>query len=133
MFQYSYAAQSGIPTPQEHSELPAKTKKRFNKKLFIPLVAATAIIVVIIALLLPAGSATIQLNVNYNVGEKMIYNTTDTTTLLNLPSGSNLQPKNSTTTSTGQEIMDVLSFDGQTYTINDTVTLTFEGLTSLSP
>ncbi len=132
MFQYSYAAQSGIPTLQEHLELPAKTKKCFNKKLFIPLVAATAIIVVIVALLLPSGSATIQLNVNYNVGEKMIYNTTDTTTLLNLPSGSNLQPENSTTTSTGQEIMDVLSFDGQTYTINDTVTLTIEGLTNLN-
>jgi hypothetical protein len=116
---------------QDHLELPAKTKKRFTKKLLIPLVAVTVIIVVIAALLVPAGSATIQLNVNYNVGEKMIYDTTDTTTLLNLPSSSNFQLKNSTTTSTGQEIMDVLSFDGQTYTINDTITMTIEGLTSL--
>jgi hypothetical protein len=117
---------------QEYSELPAKAKKCFTKKLFITLVVATAIIVVIAALLIPAGSATIQLNVNYNVGEKMIYDTTDNTTSLNLPSSSNLQLKNSTVTSTGQEIMDVLSFDGQTYTINDTETMSFEGLTGIT-
>jgi len=130
MSHYSKAARSGIPTFQEYSMLPAKTEKRFTKKLFIPMVVATAIIVVVVALMIPAGSATIQLNVNYNVGEKMIYSTTDTTTLLNLP-GSNLELKNTTTIGTGQEIMDVLSFDGQTYTINDTTTITLESPTSI--
>ncbi|MGO8806998.1 MAG: hypothetical protein ACLQO7_10430 [Candidatus Bathyarchaeia archaeon] len=130
MFQIAYAAQSGTPTPQEHSEQPSKSKKSFNKKLFVPIVAIITIIVVAVALLIPQGSATIQLNVNYNVGEKMIYNTTDTTTSSNVVSSNNFQPKS--TTSSGQEIMDVLSFDGQTYTINDTVTMTIAGLTSLT-
>ena len=45
-------------------------------KKFVLIVAVVAIAIIAGALLIPQGAASIPLNVSYNVGEKMVYNTT---------------------------------------------------------
>jgi hypothetical protein len=49
--------------------------KRFGKKLYV-VAAIVAVAVIAVALLIPQGAATIPLNVDYEVGEKMVYDTT---------------------------------------------------------
>jgi hypothetical protein len=114
--------------------MPAEPKPKkqghFSKGILISVVALAAIAIVAATLLIPQGAATIPLNANFNVGEKMVYNTTESIGLkianFTLP---DLIPSNATMS--GQETIQVLSFDGQTYTLNRTTTQT-EGNKSYS-
>ena len=107
-----------------------KTRKfKRSKKLYSLITAIILIVVIVGVLLIPQGSATIPLTVNYHVGEKMVYATTDsiTYTVANsiLPPGNDgLTPNNATIP--GQETTTVLSFDGEFYTMNDSFTSTIQ-------
>lgn len=94
--------------------------KRFGKKLYA--VAAIVVVAVIaVALLVPQGAATIPLGVEYTVGEKMVYNTTETITTQT--ANNSLPPENPWETSIDStEIVEVMGFDGEYYSLNHTVT-----------
>ncbi len=135
MFKDDEFASQNMPILQEHEqpELNLKNHYPLRKRLIISVLAIVAIAIVAAALLIPQGAASIPLTVNYTVGEKMIYNTTG---FLNyavanslLPPGNDgLTPSNTTTSY--QETMDVLSFDGTYYTLNDTMTLSMPQISS---
>jgi len=97
--------------------------RRFGKKISI-VVGIIAIAVVVLALLIPSGAATIPLNVSYIVGEKMVYQTIENiaaSATANPLQNSNLNTiKEATLTTT--ETQEVLDFDGYVYTLNHTLT-----------
>jgi hypothetical protein len=94
--------------------------RRFGKKLYA--VAAIVLVAVIaVALLVPQGAATIPLGVEYTVGEKMIYNTTETVTTQTADTSLPLDdPWETSINST--EVIEVVGFDGEYYSLNHTVT-----------
>jgi hypothetical protein len=101
-------------------------KKRFpGKKIYLILFAVIAIAIIAATLLIPQGTATLPLNVNYTVGEKMVYDTTMTASFQHdnstFPTGNTLLP-NSTNINMKQTI-EVTDFDGEYYTLNHTMTL----------
>ena len=99
---------------------------KLGKKVIL-IIAVVAIAVIVIALLIPQGAASIPLNVNYTVGEKMVYTTSESLAMKvsnsTLP-GTEGYPTNNNLTIPGTETMEVLSFDGEIYTINNTITMT---------
>jgi hypothetical protein len=109
---------SGIETPPQ---LPAKRSYLFGKKT-LAAIAIIAAVVIAVALFIPRGTAVIPLNVNYVVGEKMIYDTTVTGAYdfgdpglgFVVPSNTSFSPK---------QTMEVMDFDGQYYTLNHTTTM----------
>jgi hypothetical protein len=125
-----YSVPSETPSAQNQPTLPAKGGKRFGKKLYAA-VAIAAVAVIVIALLIPQGAAIIPLNVEYTVGERMVYDTTETVamqiynstvgTSLGIGGINNTVTMNSTTT------VDVVDFDGETYTLNHTVSMELLG------
>ncbi len=106
--------------------LKSKKSKRIGKKFYASITAVIAVAVIVGALIIPQGAASISLNVNYNVGEKMVYTTS---TSLALAVNNSTFPTNGASASnnvtfSGRETLEVLSFDGQFYTLNNTVTMT---------
>ena len=75
LFAASPETSSAAPHP---ATLP--TKRRLGKKLYIA-IAVVAIVIIAVAFFIPQGGATIPLNVDYVVGEKMVYDTTMTMTI----------------------------------------------------
>lgn len=98
--------------------------KRFGKKIFYAIATIIVIAVIAVALLIPQGAATIPLTVEYTVGEKMIYNTTETITFqanaTAIPLGNASQIPN-TTDINSTLIVEVVDFDGECYTLNHTM------------
>jgi len=87
---------------------------KFGKK-FYAITALIVVVVIAIALLIPQGAATIPLSINYQVGEKMSYETTETITA---PIEGTMKTETINSTST----LEVVDFDGETYTLNHTLT-----------
>jgi hypothetical protein len=122
-------APEAYPPEKEGTVSPAK-KRLSKKKIYVTLFAVTAIAIIATAtLMIPQGSAIIPLNVNYTVGEKMVYDTTMTasfqyenSTLPNLNTGLT----NSTNVNLNQTV-EVTGFDGEYYTLNHTTTLNVAG------
>lgn len=111
---------SETPSAPSQPALRTAGSKRFGKKLYA-IAAIVVIAVIAVALLVPQGAATIPLGVEYTVGEKMIYNTAET--LTTQMADNSLPPEypgeksiNST------EIVEVVGFDGEYYSLNHTVT-----------
>ncbi|MDH5376663.1 MAG: DUF3108 domain-containing protein, partial [Candidatus Bathyarchaeota archaeon] len=102
--------------------------RRFGKKLYA--VAAIVVIAVIAtALLTPRGAAIIPLTVNYTVGEKMIYNSTETVTIQaynTTIAADQMGPTPNTIICNSTETVEVVDFDGEYYTLNHTMTLILE-------
>ncbi len=119
MFRKLYAASPSSPDLTTQAPL-AVNGKRFGKKLYVVIAAVVAIAIIAVALMIPQGAASIPLNANYNVGEKMVY---DITATVNYDLGqlSELLPSNVTVG--GQQTIEVLGFDGQSYTLNHTATM----------
>jgi hypothetical protein len=111
---------SETPSAPSQPALRTAGSKRFGKKLYA--VAAIVVIAVIaVALLVPQGAATIPLGVEYTVGEKMIYNTVET--LTTQMADNSLPPEYAGETSINStEIVEVVGFDGEYYSLNHTVT-----------
>jgi hypothetical protein len=95
--------------PLNQPEMHSAGSKRFRKKLYA---VATIIMIAVIAvaLLIPQGAATIPLNVEYEIGEKMVYFITQADIFKTDTKSSNLT-----------DIVEVIDFDGETYTLNHTI------------
>jgi hypothetical protein len=98
---------------------------RLGKKVIL-IAALVAVAVIVSALLIPQGAASIPLNVNYVVGEKMVYDATMTSSFQygnsSLPTGITSQLPNNTSINM-QQTIEVTGFDGEYYTLNHTMTL----------
>ncbi len=121
---FGSAASEAPPTslPPEQPTAQAPSKKRFGKKLYITIAAIAAIAVILVAsvLLIPQGTAdVISLGVQYSAGEKLTYDVTNSMSTQTGNSSSNVSSQSTLT-------VDVVSFDGQTYTLNYT-SVTSEG------
>ena len=77
MFGKLYAAPSSNPDLTNQASL-TSYGKRFGKKLYVVIAAVVAIAIIAVAFIVPQGAASIPLNANYNVGEKMVYDTSAT-------------------------------------------------------
>jgi hypothetical protein len=101
-------------------------KRKASPKLFAAIVALAAVAIILVALFVPQGSAVIPLNVDYKVGEKMVYDTTESMTMQvsnsTMPLGLGLPSGNATVN--GKETIEVIGFDGEYYTLNHTLTMT---------
>lgn len=107
-----------VPPPPPTSVEPIrKSRKRLYAVLGIVLVAVL-ISVVVITFFVPRGlGETIPYGFNYAVGEKMVYDLS-----LSVNAGGQSMSE------TGTISMEVLSFDGGNYTINETVAFTVQGM-----
>lgn len=72
-----YSAVNSI-LPESSPKQPAldSSDAKFRKKVYITIAVIITAAMVIAALIIPYGSAIIPLDVNYAVGEKMVYDTT---------------------------------------------------------
>ncbi len=129
MFNASSALEGNAPAPSVQDISQTQKKKGFGKKLYLIIAAIVAVAVIVIALLVPPGAATIPLNVDYVVGEKMVYDSSVTATIESANSA--LSPflggegLNDTTFSViGKQTIEVVAFDGEFYTLNHTTTMT---------
>ena len=104
-------AVSETPSTTEKTAQPIASGKKSRKTIFaiIGIVAvASALVFGFLMYPSPSAGATIPLSYNFTPGEEMTYNWTTTTT-------------GDVEQNTSQEIiMDILSFDGEYYTINET-------------
>jgi hypothetical protein len=99
---------------------------KHHKKLYALLAGIILIAVLAAALLIAQGSgSSIQLSLNYTVGEHMVYDTTSTVT----GQQSDLSIVSSSTSYNSTEAIDVLSFDGENYALNETITAIIENQT----
>jgi hypothetical protein len=108
--------------------LPTEASKKSRKKLYA-VAAIVAVAVIVVALLVPQGTA-IPLNVDYTVGEKMVYDTTLTMGVENYDSalGSGLLGQSPFDMSVNaKQTIEVIDFDGEYYTLNQTTTMTLAG------
>jgi hypothetical protein len=104
--------------------LPTAGGKRFGKKLYV-VAAIVAVVVVAVALFIPQGAATIPLNVNYEVGEKMVYDTTMTLSFNDpgLTGSYAVMGWFNDTSVSSKQTVEVIAFDGEYYTLNQTTTM----------
>jgi hypothetical protein len=120
-----FAISSELPSSNEQPISSSPVKRRWLGKKFFALVAITAVAIIAVALFVPLGQAVIPLNVDYTVGEKMVYDSTITASYDNAPSAttgfSAIMPKNTTINS--QQTIEVTGFDGEYYTLNHTMTM----------
>jgi hypothetical protein len=120
-----FASSPELPPTNEQSISSSPVKRRWLGKKFFALVAITAVAIIAIALFAPLGQAVIPLNVDYTVGEKMVYDSTITASYDNAPPAttgpSAIMPKNTTINS--QQTIEVTGFDGEYYTLNHTMTM----------
>lgn len=117
--------ESPLSTGQETASSTPKPRLT-GRKVYFTIFAVIAILIIAVTLLIPQGAASIPLNVNYNVGEKMVYDTTMTSTFQYdnsaLPTGTTSQLPNGTSIDM-QQIIEVTGFDGAYYTLNHTMTM----------
>jgi hypothetical protein len=110
-----------------HENTSSAPKRRLSgRKIYFMIFALTAILILGVTLLIPQGAASIPLNVNYTVGEKMVYDATMTSSFQygnsTLPTGITSQLPNNTSINM-QQTIEVTGFDGEYYTLNHTMTL----------
>jgi hypothetical protein len=112
-----------LPSTNEQPISSSPVKRRWFGKKFLALAAVIAVALIAVALFVPLGQAVIPLNVDYTVGEKMVYDSTITGSYDSAvpPGTSMLIPKNTTINS--QQTIEVTGFDGEYYTLNHTMTM----------
>jgi hypothetical protein len=108
------------------TSLPTQTTpspKRSRKKIYVTLAAVIAIVVIVsAAMLIPQTNADIiSLGVHYKVGEKLTYDITSALSTSGLDGASSNIKTDSTVT------IEVVKFEGDTYTLNYTYTLSALG------
>ena len=104
----------------------APKRRLSGRKIYFLIFAIIAILIISVTLLIPQGAASIPLNVNYTVGEKMVYDATMTSSFQSgnsaLTTGITSQLSNNTSINM-QQTIEVTGFDGEYYTLNHTMTL----------
>ena len=122
-----------IPAPVANDEIlnVQPEKKKFStKKILLTLITIVAIAAIIATLMIPQGAATLPLEVNYTVGEKMVYESTmamsyqfdnSSVPTTNGPTSPNQILPNSSIAMT--QTIEVIGFDGEYYTLNHTLSM----------
>jgi hypothetical protein len=130
MFVKTCSVPSDNPSAPVQSSTTISPKRKFGKKFYIAFAAVIVAVIIVAALFVPQGSAVIPLEVNYAVGEKMVYDTVMTGTFQvdnsTLPSGM-IGLGTPSMTLNSQETIEVIDFDGEYYTLNHTTTVTISG------
>ena len=111
------------PTLSNQSEL-LSTSPKSRKRLYAVL-TLVAVVVIAVAFFIPKSAAAIPLSLNYQVGEKLVYTTTETVTT---PVG-NITKTGSINSTSSLEVVD---FDGEYYTLNKTIDLMLDKPSSIS-
>ncbi len=111
-----YAVASGNPSTDNQAPNSAGFR-RFGRKIYA-ILAVIVIVIVAVAFLFPQGVAAIPLTADYQVGERMVYNTVITGTSIGSLS-------NMTIDST--QTVDVVDFDGEFYKLNHTTAMEILG------
>jgi hypothetical protein len=115
-----------VPSASNLPEQPvdqAPSRRLFGKKLYITIAAVVAIAVILAAVFfIPSSNAeVISLGAHYSVGEKLTYEVTASVSSDAASSSTNVNTK-------GTLVVDVLNFEGDTYTINYSSTLSLAGI-----
>jgi hypothetical protein len=130
LFNKINAASPEESNPTDPTPLTTKNSKRFGKKPFIVLIAVLTIAIIAVALVVTPGASAIPLNVDFVVGEKMVYTTTMSLSM-NIGNSSLFNigtvTSNNSLSVSGKKTVEVLDFDGQLYTLNTTTSLTEAG------
>lgn len=114
---------------QENSNLPnykpsepQPNGKKHDRKLYASIAGLVVVLIVLAALFIPQGAGSpLELNLNYKVGDHMVYDTTNkvtnqiVNTSLSLPGITNNQSFNSTIT------LDIIGSDADNYSVNETI------------
>jgi hypothetical protein len=116
------------PTSTEQPPVPAPAS-RSRRGLLVAVAAVAAVVIVAVALMIPQGVAVIPLNVEYTVGEKLTYNVTLTSSMQvpDADASSLFAPSSGNITVNGKLTTEVVSFDGEFYALNQTITMTLDG------
>ena len=119
------SSESSSSIGQENTSSAPK-RRLSGRKIYFMIFAIIAILIISVTLLIPQGAASIPLNVNYAVGEKMVYDATMTSSFQYgnsaLTTGITSQLPNNTSINM-QQTIEVTGFDGEYYTLNHTMTL----------
>lgn len=120
---------SGAVTKAETPNISPPKKKLSKKKILLSLFAIIAISAITATLMIPPGAATLPLEVNYIVGEKMVYNENVTGTF---EYGNSVSPNENSILPNGlnygmTQTIEVTAYDGEFYTLNFTTTTDSEG------
>ena len=114
---------SSLPRPPVNDGL---KRKRFGKKVYA-LVAAVLVVIIVTAFMFSGGAAeAIPLSLNYQVGERMVYVSSGTMTTQRY-NATNDKTATETLKTNSSLILDVVGFDGETYTLNNTITVDVQG------
>lgn len=109
----------------EVGNLPPIKKKASTKKILLTLITIAVIATIVATLMIPKGAATLPLEVNYTVGEKMVYDTTMNASFQynnsSLPIENSILPNASNIEMT--QTIEVTGFDGEYYTLNHTLSM----------
>jgi hypothetical protein len=111
-------------TSPSTTEKSTSTNKKLNGKKAVLIPAFAVTVIVVVALLLPQGAAIIPLDVNYVVGEKMVYQINQEITMLDSDRAFTNAPANTIFNSTCT--VEVKGYDGEFYTLNRTYVFTSE-------
>jgi hypothetical protein len=110
------------PEPSNTQNQPTSSAPRHRRRLYA-FAGIIAIIVIAMAIFVPpAFSASIELSLNYTVGEKMTYTTTNTVTNQNSNTSINIKSNSTSETINSTSSYEILSFNGANYTIKQTIT-----------
>jgi hypothetical protein len=118
----------GSPVPTAPEMLPHQAYRKSRRKLYAAILAVITVIVIVISVILvPAGGTVMNLSLNYDVGERMVYQTTSV--MSSYSSNSTLEDQSGGLTDLGSSqssnstlTMDVIALNGEVYTVNETIT-----------
>jgi hypothetical protein len=101
---------------------PQDSGKKHYRKLYASIAGLAVVLIVLAALFIPQGAGSpLELSLNYKVGERLVYDTTNivtnqmVNTSLSLPGVTNTQSYNSTIT------LEVISSSADNYVVNETI------------
>jgi hypothetical protein len=130
----SKADSAQLAVPPATASIPALSNKRPKKRLYALAAGIIAIAVIAALLFVPQSLGTsIKLGLNYSVGEKMVYDTTNIVTNQMYNTSINMATSPMTESYNSTSSYEVLSLDGETYTLNVTITSIILGRTISLP
>ena len=127
-------ALADLPPTIEPPKLQVRKDRRLGKRLYILIGVIVALLTITVAFLVPQAFGTaIALSLNYTVGEKMVYTTTNTVTNQMSNTSINMETNPISDSYNSTSSYEILSFDGETYTIKLKVTSEINGKTLSIP
>jgi hypothetical protein len=107
----------------------AAPSKKSNQKIYFSVAGILTVLILTAALFIPPTSAVIPLEVNYTVGEQMTYDVTveSRLTVPDAGAASMIGLSSGNATVNGTLTTDVVDFDGEFYTLNQTMQMTIDG------